>query len=57
MFYSMICLKLNHSKGLPRGPVVKNLACYARDTGLIPGPRRSHMPRSNKSHELQTTKP
>ena len=34
-------------EGLPGGPVVKNQPCNARDTGLIPGPGRSHMPRSN----------
>ena len=28
-------------------PVVKNLPCNAKDTGLIPGPGRSHVPRSN----------
>ena len=33
--------------GFPGGPVVKNPPCTARDTNLIPGPGRSHMPRSN----------
>ena len=33
--------------GFPGGPVVKNPPCNARDTSLIPGPGRSHMPRSN----------
>ena len=33
--------------GFPGGPVVKNSPCNARDTSLIPGPGRSHMPRSN----------
>ena len=32
----------------PGGPVVKNLPCNAGDTGLIFGPGRSHMLRSNK---------
>ena len=31
----------------PGGTVVKNLPANAGDTGLIPGPGRSHMPRSN----------
>ena len=31
----------------PGGTVVKNLPANAGDTGSIPGPGRSHMPRSN----------
>ena len=31
----------------PGGAVVKNPPANARDTGLIPGLGRSHMPRSN----------
>ena len=31
----------------PGGAVVKNPPANARDTGLSPGPGRSHMPRSN----------
>ena len=31
----------------PGGTVVKNLPANAEDTGLIPGPGRSRMPRSN----------
>ena len=31
----------------PGGSVVKNLPANAGDTGSIPGPGRSHMPRSN----------
>ena len=34
-------------QGLPGGAVVKNLPANAGDTGSIPGPGRSHMPRSN----------
>ena len=34
-------------KDLPGGTVVKNLPANAGDTGSIPGPGRSHMPRSN----------
>ena len=33
--------------GFPRGTVVKNLPANAGDTGLSPGPGRSHVPRSN----------
>ena len=33
--------------GFPGGTVVKNLPANAEDTGLSPGPGRSHMPRSN----------
>ena len=39
---------LNSSgEGFPGGVVVKNLPANAGDTGSSPGPRRSHMPRSN----------
>ena len=31
----------------PGGAVVKNPPANAADTGSIPGPGRSHMPRSN----------
>ena len=31
----------------PGGTVVKNLPADAGDTGSIPGPGRSHIPRSN----------
>jgi len=34
-------------QGFPDGPVVKDLPVNARDTGLIPGPERSHMPQGN----------
>ena len=33
--------------GFPGGAVVKNLPAIAGDTGLSPGPGRSHMPWSN----------
>ena len=36
----------NKPKGFPGGAVVKNPPANAGDTGLIPGPGRSHMPRS-----------
>ena len=35
------------------GPVVKNLCANAEHMGLIPGPRRSHMPQGNEAHESQ----
>ena len=34
-------------RDFPGGAVVKNLPANAGNTGLIPGPRRSHMPWSN----------
>ena len=34
-------------KGYPGSTVEKNLPANAGDTGLIPGPGRFHMPRSN----------
>ena len=41
-------------EGFPGGSVVKNLPTNARDTGVIPGPGRSHMPPSN---EARATRP
>ena len=35
------------SWGFPGGAVVENPPAKAGDTGSIPGPGRSHMPRSN----------
>ena len=40
-----LLLKIN--KELLGGAVVKNPPANAGDTGSIPGPGRSHMPRSN----------
>ena len=37
--------------GFPGGAVVENLPANAGDTGSIPGPGRSHMPRSNWARE------
>ena len=39
----------SHKKeyGFPGGAVAKNPPANAGDTGSSPGPRRSHMPRSN----------
>ena len=37
----------NLTGDFPGGAVVKNLPANAGDTGLIPGPGRSHMPWSN----------
>ena len=34
-------------RDFPGGTVVKNLPANAGDTGSIPGPGRSHMPRCN----------
>ena len=38
---------LKKDEGFPGGAVVKNPPANAGDTGSIPGPGRSHMPRSN----------
>ena len=38
---------INGSWGFPGGTVVKNPPANAGDTGLSPGPGRSHMPQSN----------
>ena len=35
------------NQDFPGGAVVKNLPVNAGDMGSIPGPGRSHMPRSN----------
>ena len=40
-------LALRKKEGFPGGAVVKNPPANAGDTGLIPGPGRSHMPRSS----------
>ena len=37
----------------PGGEVDKNMPANAGDTGLIPGPGRSHMPRSNYARAPQ----
>ena len=39
--------------GFPGGVVDKNLPANAGDTGLSPGPGRSHMPRSNGARAPQ----
>ena len=41
------------ARDFPGGPVVKNPPCNAGDTGLIPGPGRSHMLQSNYAQEPQ----
>ena len=38
------CSKVNRER-LPSGPVLKNLLGNIKDTGLIPGSGRTHMPR------------
>ena len=47
------------NRDFPGGPVVKNLPCNARDTGLIPGQRtpKSHMPEEQLSLQARTTEP
>ena len=49
---SYLTLQINRlqnvvSRGFPGGSVIKNLPANAGDTGLSPGPGRSHMPRSS----------
>ena len=39
--------KLTQQRDFPGGAVVKNPPANAGDTGSSPGPRRSHVPRSN----------
>ena len=40
-------IKKKVTSGFPGGAVVKNPPANAGDTGLSPGPRRSHMLQSN----------
>ena len=49
--------ELNNDAGVPDGSVVKNHPANAGDTGLIPGPGRSHIPRRSQAHALLLTKP
>ena len=50
------CLK-RISWDFPGGTVDKNPPASAGDKGSVPGPRRSHMPRSNWSPHAATTQP
>ena len=43
----ILVFKNGNNLGFPGGAVVENLPANAGDTGLSPGPGRSHMPRSN----------
>ena len=47
----------NQPLGSPGGTVVKNPPANARDTGSIPGPGKSHMPRNNEAHAPQLLSP
>ena len=40
-------------RDFPGGTVIKNPPASAGDTGSIPGPGRSHMPRSNEARAPQ----
>ena len=42
-----ICMQGIYWQNFPGGSVVKNLPATAGDTGSIPGPERSHMPKSS----------
>ena len=48
-------LKTTYSRGFPGGAVVKNLPANAGDTGLSPGPGRSHMPAAEQLSLCATT--
>ena len=56
-----ICFVLFSSKlgkrDFPSGAVAKNPPANAGDTGLSPGPGRSHMPRSNSARVPQVLNP
>ena len=45
MIYLELRLIMMGEVGFPGGTVVKNLPANAGDTGLTPGPGKSHMPR------------
>ena len=45
-----------NDRGFPGGPVVGKLPANVADTGLIPGPGRSHMPQGNWAHAPQLVK-
>ena len=49
--------KNNMNRGLPGSSVVENPLVNSGDTGLIPGPERSHMPWSNQAHKPQLLSP
>ena len=46
-YFSVVLVSKVFSGNFPGGAVVKNLPANAGDTGLSPGPGRSHRPRSN----------
>ena len=47
LLFLVIIYKISSAWDFPGGAVVKNLPANAGNTGLNPGPERSHMPRSN----------
>ena len=53
LHHRLIFKSVNIRRGFPGGPVVKNSPAKAGDTGLIPGPRGPHMPRSQLSPSPQ----
>ena len=50
---SLTCNQNSKCWDFPGGAVVKNPPANAGDTGLIPGPGRSHMPQSNEARAPQ----
>ena len=53
MIYVGGIFKKKTTRDFPCGAVVKNPPANAGDTGLSPGPRRSHMPQSDKARAPQ----
>ena len=47
-FHLNVCSRMMH-EGVPDGSVVENLRASAGDTGLVPGPGRSHVPQSSQA--------
>ena len=53
MYIMVTRVNNTYCRDFPGGAVVKNPPANAGDMGSIPGPGRSHMPWSNKSHAPQ----
>ena len=57
MYYQFHNIFLGDFPDGEESAVGKNLPANTGDTGLIPGPGRSHVPRSNPAHAPQLLKP
>ena len=53
MWYPNTLFAKFYESGFPGGTVIKNPPANTGDTGSSPGPGRSHMSRSNETHEPQ----